>query len=210
MNPLFILYIAGGVVIFIAPFILFSFVFLHPKYDKKQSEFGLGEPMENPTPYLSSFEVKREKSRALLCLKLTKPSSFKTIVFNKKGKPCKVIAVDCLDSSRPCWLSLPKGATGIAFVERTPGKKINFDMEPWKVFVLPLIYAIAGAIGVFLVVFGLCWIGYSLRIMPPNFHYPYPNMITYLGTIGAGVVFYLATLGCFFARYVHFSKKEGK
>ncbi len=207
MDPLYFVSAALGLILFLAPFIIFSFILLHPSFEKKQSEFGLFEPVAVPTPYISSFEVKREGKRALLCLNASAKASFKVIVFNKKGKPCKVIRVSCVDPSFPCCLNLPKDSSGVAFVEPNPAKKVSFDIELWKILVFPLAYALCVSFGLFLIGYGSCGIKFSLD-PTPNFFYP--TKLSYFVAALAGVLAYLiAFLGLFF-RYVHFKRKEGK
>ena len=207
MSPLYFASIAIGLVLFLAPFILFSCILLHPKFDKKKSEFSLSEPVENPTPYISSFEVKHEGFNTSLCLHLSQKASFKVILFNKKGKARKLIRVFCVDPSFPCTLSLPKDVTGIAFVEPDPMKKASFDMELWKILVLPLIYGVCVAFGLFFIGYGACGIMFALN-PTPNFFYP--TKLAYIVTIASGVVTYLIAFLGFFFHYGDFKKKEGK
>lgn len=207
MNPLYYVSIIGGAALFLAPFIFFSIALLHPKFEKKRSEFDLYGPSENPTPYISSFGIKRERERALLRLDVSKAITFKTIVFDKKGKPCKVIRVSCLDTTNPCWLTLPKDASGVAFVEPNPAKKVSFDMELWKIIVFPLIYAACIGFGLFLIGYGACGVKFTLN-PTPNFFYP--TKLSYIMAIGTGVIAYLIAFLSLLFHYANFRKKEGK
>lgn len=207
MDPLYIAAIASGLVLFLAPFICFSCAFLRPDFDKKASVFNLYEPAANPTPYISSFEVKREDGRALLFLYVSKKTSFKALVFDKKGKAREVIRVSCLDPSFPCRLILPKDSSGVAFVDADPTKKVSFDMKLWKILVFPLVYGVCIAFGLFFIGYGACGIQFELH-PTPNFYYP--TKLAYFATFGAGVLAYLiAFLGLFF-RFIHVQRKEGK
>ncbi len=208
MSPIYFISIGAGLALFLAPIILFSCVLVHPKFDKKQSEFGLKDPVSNPTPYISSFEVKDEGKRSSLILHLSATASFKAIIFNKKGKPSKMIRVTCVDTSFPCCLALPKGSTGIAFVEASATKKIKFDMELWKILVFPLIYAVCIAFGLFFIGYGVCGITFIALDRPRYFFYP--TRLAYIVAIASGVVTYLIVFLCFFFNYVSFKKKEGK
>ena len=197
-------YIIVGVAIFLAPFILFHFLLLHPSYDKKTQEHSLVPLTENPTPYISSMTVIDNSLR----LVVNKATSFKAILFNAKGRPCKVLNVTCKDPSKPCIYSgLPKWASGIAFVERDPNKRLSFDMQLWKIFVLPLGYTAGTIFGALYLILGI-WVkrvyeGTNLTFLFPN------RMSVWFMLMAAGVIYLIAFL-CLFCHYAHINKKEGE
>ena len=203
---LYILCILAGALIIFLPCIVLPLTLLHPKYDKKEEEFALDKPLENPTPYISAAQ----SNGRLLRMQVSKATFFKVILFSAKGKPFKVYRVTCKDPTQPCWVKLPKKASGIAFVEPEAKKTVRFDMEIWKIFALPASFALSAAIGFPIGGYGLALLYFFCFAGGHDNSFYYPSSLTYLAIVIGAVAAYLIALACFLLRYMRFNKKEGK
>ncbi len=201
-----ILFIVLGALLFLLPIILFSIILVHPRYEKKAPSFLLDKTLEDPTPYVKSVE----STGKYLRLEVKEATSFKVILFNKRANPYKLYRVKCIDPSKPCWIRLQKGTVGIAFVEINRAKKVNFDMEPWKIFIIPLVFAGCAAGGLALAGYGYAWYFYNILQKQSYFGFAYPNKLSIFLIVLAGVIAYLIVLVAFLLNYVRFNKKEGK
>ena len=195
-----------GVLLFLLPIFLFSIILVHPRYEKKAPSFLLDKTLEDPTPYIKSVE----SNGSYLRLEVKEATSFKVILFNKKANPYKLYRVKCIDPSKPCWIRLQKGTKGIAFVEINRAKKANFDMEPWKIFIIPLVFAGCAAGGLALAGYGYAWFFYNILKKQYYIGFAYPNRLSILLIVLAGAIAYLIVLLAFLLNYVRFNKKEGK
>ena len=198
-----ILFIFLGIFVFVAPIILYSFVLVHPKYDKKTPDFYVNEKILNPTPCIDSCEVSNDRLR----IGLNSPAEFKVILFKQNGKPFKVVNVTCNEPSKPCWIKLPKCTSGVSFELRKPNHAISFDMEIWKIFVLPLAFGVCAAFGLFLLGFGICGIAYRYNQTP---YFLYPAPLAYVLVAIAGVVAYLVGVICLGINYLHLDLRRKK
>ncbi len=201
-----ILPIVGGILVVVAPFVIFSFFLLHPRYDKKRPDFFLDKLDDVSYEFVDSAGF----AGGNLSLNINKAGSYKAIIYNAKSKPFKVYNVSCADTSKACLVKLPKKAKGFAVVERTGKRRVSFDIEIWKILVLPLAYALCVFLGAFLIGYGLCWFevivfGRNIRF---NGIYPLTADIYMLLTFAA--VAYAIGVLSFALHYMHLRRKEAK
>lgn len=83
-------------------------------------------------------------------------------------------------------------------------------MEPWKIFIIPLVFAGCAAGGLALAGYGYAWYFYNILQKQSYFGFAYPNKLSIFLIVLAGVIAYLIVLVAFLLNYVRFNKKEGK